>query len=214
MEASILSHVTLALLILIIFCTHITLISSSTQHLTLHQKSSFSTSTFIKNDMQYVKTSCQNTTYPNLCYNSLSVYATQIRSDPKMLASVALNLTVIATKSAAELMNNMSKPRGSDPGEGTAVADCVEVVEQAVDELESSIQEMGKARGSISDPAINDIQTWVSAALTDDYTCIDGLAGKALDDKVKIITTGIMTLVAQLTSIALAFINKFASSPQ
>ncbi|EEF50969.1 21 kDa protein [Ricinus communis] len=165
---------------------------------------------------QYVETSCRNTTYPKLCYDSLAIYATKIDSNPKMLAYVSMNVTLTATRSASELMKNLSRLKSLTPRQAAAIADCVAEIGQAVYELKKSIGEMGRATsGSGTDPIIiNDVQTWVSAALTDDTTCMDGFAGHAIDGEVKNIVKENMTKVARLTSIALALINSFGSSSQ
>ena len=89
--------------------------------------------------------------------------------------------------------------------------DCVEELSESVDELRSSIGEMSrlKGRGDFK-LMINDIQTWVSAALTDENTCSDGFQGKATNGNLKTIVRGRIVNVAQLTSNALALINRYA----
>ncbi|KAJ9147763.1 hypothetical protein P3X46_029886 [Hevea brasiliensis] len=198
MEGSILSHVTITTFIL--FFSILFTSTSATRLLTSNTNA------------QFVKASCSNTTYPKLCFESLGCYANKIQSNPKMLAHVALNVTFSATKSASDLMRTLSKLHGKKPREAGAIADCVEVVGDSVDELARSIGEMGRARGSNSDPVINDIQTWVSASLTNDDTCMDGFAGNAMNGEVKNIVMKNMTKAAHLTSVALALINSFASS--
>lgn len=200
MGNSILSHaITIPILIILFFSAHMIKISTSAH----------------TNNTQYIKTSCAKTTYPELCYTSLSSYSSQIQNNPKMLVHVALNVTLKSTKLASELMKNLSKRNELSHREAAAMADCVEVVGDAVDEIERSIGEMGRASGSSSDPVINDIQTWISAALTDDNTCLDGFSDNdaiAMDGEVKNIVRKNMEKVAHLTSIALALINRFASS--
>lgn len=88
--------------------------------------------------------------------------------------------------------------------------DCIEELSDSVDELRNSIGEMSQLRGSNFNQVINDIQTWVSAALTDENTCTDGFAGKTMNGKLKIAVNGRIVNVAQLTSNALALINKYA----
>ncbi|KAI8006229.1 hypothetical protein LOK49_LG07G00555 [Camellia lanceoleosa] len=90
--------------------------------------------------------------------------------------------------------------------------DCVEQLSDSVDQLRNSIGEMKKLKkGSNFDLAMNDIQTWVSAALTNDDTCTEGFAGKAMNGKVKYIVRRRIVKIAQLTSNALALINRLAS---
>lgn len=89
--------------------------------------------------------------------------------------------------------------------------DCVEELSESVDELRNSIGEMSRLKSrSSSKLMINDIQTWVSAALTDENTCSDGFGGKAMNGKVKNAVRVRIVNVAQLTSNALALINRYA----
>ncbi|VVA93676.1 unnamed protein product [Arabis nemorensis] len=57
---------------------------------------------------------------------------------------------------------------------------------------------------------ISDVQTWVSTALTDDDTCMDGF-GRART-VVKDLVRQHVVKVARLTSNALALINMYAST--
>lgn len=90
--------------------------------------------------------------------------------------------------------------------------DCLEVLGDTVEELQKSIKEMGETKNKKSFGfMMNDIQTWVSAALTDENTCMDGFGGKAMDGKLKTIVRGKIVNVCHLTSNALALINSYAS---
>ncbi|KAF5729884.1 putative Plant invertase/pectin methylesterase inhibitor superfamily protein [Tripterygium wilfordii] len=162
---------------------------------------------------EYIKTSCTNTTYPRLCYKSLSTYASKINGDPKLLATTALNVTYISTQSTSKLMKRISRIHNLRPRVAAAVADCVEVLGDSVDELQRSIEEMGRAGGGPSFGIVmNDIETWVSAALTDDDTCMDGFGGKAMKGRVKMLVRKNILRVSRLTSNALALVNNYASS--
>lgn len=81
-------------------------------------------------------------------------------------------------------------------------------------ELEMSMKEMGRTRSRSSsnfDFIINDIQTWVSAALTDEDTCTDGFSGNNMNGEVKVIVRGLVLKVAHSTSVALALVNNYAA---
>ncbi|KAJ6934852.1 hypothetical protein NC651_009750 [Populus alba x Populus x berolinensis] len=109
----------------------------------------------------------------------------------------------------------MTKVRtpGLDPRVHAAMLDCVEEVGDAVYELQRSIEEMDHAGGSNFSMVMNDVETWVSAALTDDDTCMDGFDEGAMKKKVK--TTVIsrhLRRIARLTSNALALVNRYAST--
>uniref|UniRef100_A0A2N9HS08 Pectinesterase inhibitor domain-containing protein n=1 Tax=Fagus sylvatica TaxID=28930 RepID=A0A2N9HS08_FAGSY len=109
------------------------------------------------------------------------------------------------------MMVNLSKGQGMSPKVVAAMRDCVEELRDSVDELNKSIGEMNNFNGSDFQLMINDIQTWVSAALTDDNTCTDGFQGNAMNGNVKTLVRGGIVNVAHLTSNALALINQYAS---
>lgn len=108
-------------------------------------------------------------------------------------------------------MKKLSHTHGMKPTEVAAMQDCVEELSDTVDELRKSIDEMGKAKGSDTQLMINDIQTWVSAALTDETTCTDGFAENSMDGNVKSEVRKNILNIAHLTSNALSLINNYAS---
>jgi len=59
---------------------------------------------------------------------------------------------------------------------------------------------------------MSNVETWVSSALTDESTCGDGFAGKALDGRIKASIRARMVSVAQVTSNALSLINQYAAN--
>ena len=92
--------------------------------------------------------------------------------------------------------------------------DCVENMSDSVDRLSRSVREldsMGRAVGQDFMWHMSNVQTWVSAALTDENTCMDGFAGGAMDGSVKTAVRRRVLNVAQVTSNALALVNQFAA---
>ncbi|KAK4800210.1 hypothetical protein SAY86_025575 [Trapa natans] len=162
---------------------------------------------------EFIKVSCSKTSYPTLCFNSLSRHASLIQTSPVLLAGAALNVTLDAALSTSTMMHKLSKTHGMTPREVGAMKDCVEELSDSVDELRKSIDEMGQLRRKPPNLGLllNDIQTWVSAALTDETTCSDGFAGKVMNGNVKIAVRSQIVTIAHLTSNALALVNKLAS---
>ncbi|KAM7258283.1 hypothetical protein ACFE04_014024 [Oxalis oulophora] len=161
-------------------------------------------------DTEFIKTSCSLTIYPDLCFATLSTYAFKIQSNPKLLALTSLNLTLDATST---MFKNLSKTHYNfmSPREAAAMKDCVEETKDSVDELRNSISEMSRSnnKGKSEELLISDVQTWVSAALTDEDTCMDGFYGKIMMNgnlKNQIVN------VAHMTSNSLALVNFYASS--
>ncbi|XP_030533011.1 21 kDa protein-like [Rhodamnia argentea] len=160
---------------------------------------------------EFIRTSCNKTTYPLLCFRSLSSFAAAIQTSPKLLASTALDVTLENACSASAMMANLSRSQGLKPREAAAMQDCVELLSDTVDELRRSIAEMKDPKGHDFEMMISDVQTWVSAALTNEDTCSDGFAGKEMNGKVKTAVRARIVTLSHLTSNALALINAYAS---
>lgn len=80
-------------------------------------------------------------------------------------------------------------------------------------ELQDSIRELNSINykdSSKFEMVMSDVETWVSAALTDDDTCLDGF-GRA-KTVVKDLVRQHVVKVVRLTSNALALINMYAST--
>ncbi|KDP22409.1 hypothetical protein JCGZ_26240 [Jatropha curcas] len=164
-----------------------------------------------KTNTEFIRTSCSTTTYPKLCYTSLSVHANTIQTSPKLLANAALNVTLGSAKSTSAMMSKLSQSHGMKPIEVEAMQDCVEELSDTVEGLRKSIGEMKTYKESDFKLMINDVQTWVSAALTDENTCSDGFAGKTMNGNTKTLVREMILNIAHLTSNALALINNYAS---
>ncbi|GMQ05038.1 hypothetical protein CsSME_00050235 [Camellia sinensis var. sinensis] len=153
----------------------------------------------------FIKSSCRATSYPALCVHSLSSYATKIQQSDKQLAQAALAVSLARARSTSVF-----------PRERQAVKDCVENMGDTVDQLGKSIQELGRVsrRAKKSHDFMwhmSNVQTWVSAALTDESTCVDGFGEHAMDGDVKGAIKSRVVSVSKVTSNALALVNRFAA---
>lgn len=123
-------------------------------------------------------------------------------------------MSLSRAKSAAAFVAKLTKVRGIKPREYQAVRDCIENMGDSVDRLGQSIRELGHMERAVGRDFVwhmSNVQTWVSAALTDENTCLDGFAGHFMDGNVKIAIKHRVTDVAKVTSNALALVNHFAS---
>ncbi|GAV64870.1 PMEI domain-containing protein [Cephalotus follicularis] len=157
---------------------------------------------------EFIKKSCSSTSYPMLCFSTLSRHANLIQNSPKILAHTALNVTLFTAKSVSNMMITMSHRHGMKPREMGAMKDCVEELSASTDALRRSLDEFSRIGSADWRLTMSDIQTWVSAALTDDMTCTDGFEGKEMNGNVKDVVGGQILKVAHLTSNALALINR------
>ncbi|XP_019200324.1 PREDICTED: 21 kDa protein-like [Ipomoea nil] len=166
-------------------------------------------------DDEFIKTSCGVTLYPKLCYDSLSPYANSV-STAAQLADAALEVSLRAARSASETVAKLSKERGGlGAREARAVVDCVENMEDSVDELErcaGEMKDLGWGGRQRMEEKMGNVMTWVSAALTDEGTCMDGFQEISGKEKIKGRIRKSILHLAHLTSNALALIKNLSSS--
>ncbi|CAN6705545.1 unnamed protein product [Malus baccata var. baccata] len=161
----------------------------------------------------FIRDSCSATTYPEVCIKSLSSYASSIKQSPRQLAQAALSVSLTKAQSAKTFVTKLAKFKGLKSREYGAIKDCMEEIGDTVDRLSKSVQElknMGKSKGQDFLWHMSNVETWVSAALTDDNTCLDGFSGKTLNGKIKSAVRAQVLNVAQCTSNALSLCNRFA----
>lgn len=164
-----------------------------------------------KADIQFIKMSCHTTSSPRVCTNTLLGYAAKIHSSPKIAAETALSIAYASAVSTAAAITKLSKTQGLTPREAGALRDCVEVLEDSVDDLQMSVKEMNYPETRSFGLRMSNVQTWVSAALTNEDTCKDGFDGDAMNGKVKSKVKDYIHDVEEMTSIALALINDYAA---
>lgn len=132
------------------------------------------------NDTEFIRTSCATTLYPTLCYTSLSRYANAIRQSPAQLALVAIGVSLSKAKHMTVYVSNLTSQAdyGPDPLAASALHDCFSNFGDAVDEITGSLKQMRSLRvngnGQSFRFQMSNVQTWMSAALTDQETCTDG----------------------------------------
>ncbi|VVB17686.1 unnamed protein product [Arabis nemorensis] len=167
-----------------------------------------------KKAVNFIQSSCKTTTYPTVCVNSLSSYANAIQTSPKRLAETALAVTLNRAQSTKLFVSRLTRFKGLKKREVEAIKDCVEEINDTIDRLTKSVQELklcgvatGKEQFSFH---MSNAQTWTSAALTDENTCSDGFSGRVMDGRIKNSVRARIVHVGQETSNALSLINAFA----
>lgn len=166
----------------------------------------------------FIRVSCRATLYPVLCYQSLSVYATKIQQNERQLAKAALAVSLGKARFTTMFVSKLTKVTGIRTRELRAVQDCIDNMGDTVDQLSRSLDELNhinRFRGGQDFMwHMSNVQTWVSAALTNENTCSDGFSGNFMEGNVKATVKRRIVTVAQVTSNALALVNRFAERHQ
>lgn len=183
----------------------LTLLFLSNFHTSLASTSSTTTEKY----KTYIKTACNSTTYPKECNNALLPFASKIKANPQKLCNTALSISIKAAKNCSSTISKLSKNQGLTKSEVAIIKDCIVNVKDSTDQLNQSLSAMEKLGSSNVKAQIDNIKTWVSAALTDETTCTDGFAGMTVSNTVKNTISNSILSVSKRISNALALINRF-----
>ncbi|KAL2233292.1 21 kDa protein-like [Sesamum indicum] len=166
------------------------------------------------NASEFIRTSCETTLYPELCYHSLAGYANAVQQDPGRLARVAIGVSLSRATRMTIYLANVSRQvdYGADHREAVALHDCFTVFGDAVDQIRGSLKQMRQLTGTGEELRfqMSNVQTWMSAALTNEDTCVDGFEDVG-DGPVKMDVCDRTVKVKEVTSNALALVNSYVA---
>ncbi|KAG7998394.1 hypothetical protein I3843_01G256700 [Carya illinoinensis] len=167
--------------------------------------------------MAYIEASCRTTRYPTLCIKYLSSYANANIQSPEQLAHLALSVSLYRALYTKTYMLKAAKELKASKAKGyQAMKDCLAEINDSVEQISQSIVELrrlGHESAAVGDDFfwhISNVETWVSAALTDVSTCLDELPGRNMS-KLKATIKGKVLNVAQATSNALALFHRYVA---
>ncbi|KAG5243560.1 hypothetical protein OIU76_009527 [Salix suchowensis] len=154
-----------------------------------------------------VRSSCVHASFPNLCIRTLSSYAGPANT-PRDLAQAAVKVSIARARRVSKYLDTLSGAKTKR--ERVALSDCVEQMYDSVDELSRTLGELKHLREETFRWQMSNAQTWVSAALTNEDTCLDGF--HEVESEVKDGVKRKITNVARVTSNALYLINRLDES--
>ncbi|XP_021804877.1 pectinesterase inhibitor 3 [Prunus avium] len=161
------------------------------------------------NSSHLVRSSCSHASYPNLCIHSLSTY-TGPANTPRDLAQAAVTVSLSRAHRVSSYLAQLSHSDQGTKRERSALSACIDLMSESLDELTRTLDELKHLHPETFRFQMSNAKTWVSAALTDDDTCLDGFA--ELDVKVKADMKRKITNAARVTSNALYLINRLDES--
>ncbi|KAJ8753311.1 hypothetical protein K2173_019710 [Erythroxylum novogranatense] len=127
-----------------------------------------------------IRVVCNVTRYPNSCFTSISSLNTPTKPDPEAIFNLSLQLSLRELSKLSSLLQTCNC---------TGIDDCVTQFDDALGRLNDSVLAMKVAPGEkvLTDEKVNNIKTWISAAMTDQETCLDGLSemGSTVIDEFK-----------------------------
>ncbi|XP_074557748.1 pectinesterase/pectinesterase inhibitor-like [Curcuma longa] len=150
-----------------------------------------------------IKALCAQTDYSDVCMRTVGAVNSSA-SDPKAFIQAAFQAAVDEVNGAVHLTNNVSAG-ATDEFNKNAFADCKSLLEYATEELQAAMTESHDVDGLAR--RTDDIKSWLSAVISYQETCIDGITQPDLQDSMR---KG-LTTAQQVTSNAIAFVDALSS---
>ncbi|KAF8388665.1 hypothetical protein HHK36_025345 [Tetracentron sinense] len=153
-----------------------------------------------------VKMICAHTDYKKTCETSLLkvMNSNSSSSQPKDLLKAAISIIVDEVDKA---LNHSSMFKFDKPDEKAAFEDCKVLLKDAKEELEESISHVGGHNLGKLPTRTHDLNSWLSAVMSYQQTCIDGFP----EGKLKSGMEKTMKSAKELTSNALAIVSEVSS---
>ncbi|XVF72661.1 hypothetical protein PTKIN_Ptkin12aG0137900 [Pterospermum kingtungense] len=130
----------------------------------------------VHNHLQIAHSACEGTLYPDLCVSTLSVVPDLTSKSLPELISATLNQTMYEVRlSSANCTNIEKRLRNYNTLEETAINDCLELFDNTLAELRVALADLAPKKLAVS-KNYHDLQTVLSAAMTNQYTCLDGFS--------------------------------------
>ncbi|KAL4352413.1 hypothetical protein GQ457_06G036980 [Hibiscus cannabinus] len=128
-----------------------------------------------------IRTVCNVTRYPESCLAALSSLNASKSGDPEAFLDLSLRISITRLSNLSSSLRSLNDLRPQP-----ALKDCLTLFDDALSRLNDSVSAT-KAELGLTEEKMSDIQTWISAAMTDQDTCNDGLEemGWTAGDEVK-----------------------------
>ncbi|KAJ0483473.1 putative pectinesterase [Helianthus annuus] len=165
----------------------------------------------------YIEAQCRTTLYFDLCVKTLLPYTNKNDlPSPQKLAQISLTTCLAKTRFTKAYVDMVAKQlnKTKNPGEYQALEDCLRQINNGVNQITLSVkelQEMGKDGEEKFSWHESNVQSWVSAALTDATTCMDGILGDEIGSKTKSMIKARFLNVKQLASNSIALFSRFTA---
>ncbi|KAI3519551.1 hypothetical protein L1887_08760 [Cichorium endivia] len=184
-------------ILMILFLT--TLVIAPVSFATVAQQNLYST---------FVKTSCSSATYPAVCVKTLLPYASAVKTNPYKLVNVALSTTLKSANATLSTISQLYKNKRITKWEAAVLKDCIGDIKDSMDEIKDSLKEIsGLPKSADKRFAISNAQTWTSAAITDENSCLDGFSDRKISPSIKKKIKNRILSLARVSSNALYLIN-------
>lgn len=129
----------------------------------------------IQKKLQIAHSTCEGTLYPQLCVSTLSTFPDLYTKSLPQIIAAAANHTVTEVKASETNCSGIRKKFSHLALlDKRALDDCLELLDETVSQLKTAITDLHTNKSAKKH--YSDLQTLLSGAMTNQYTCLDGFA--------------------------------------
>ncbi|KAK9231859.1 hypothetical protein WN943_022099 [Citrus x changshan-huyou] len=162
-----------------------------------------------------LKSSCSSTRYPDLCFSAIAAVpeASKKVTSQKDVIEMSLNITTTAVEHNYFGIQKLLKRTNLTKREKVALHDCLETIDETLDELHKAVEDLEEYpnKKSLSQHA-DDLKTLMSAAMTNQGTCLDGFSHDDANKHVRDALSDGQVHVEKMCSNALAMIKNMTDT--
>ncbi|KAI3693925.1 hypothetical protein L1987_76880 [Smallanthus sonchifolius] len=165
----------------------------------------------------YLESQCRSAMYHDLCVQTLLPYMNKNAvPSPQRLAQISLASCLSKARVTRTYMNMLEKKlnQTGNSQDYQALEECVHQIDNGVDQITRSFKEL-QQMGTDGDENFvwheSNVMSWVSAALTDVTTCIDGITGDGIGRREKAMIKARFLNMKQLASNSLMMFTRFTT---
>lgn len=163
----------------------------------------------LSTSVKSVKAFCQPTDYKETCEAELTKAAGNGTS-PTELAKAIFSITSDKIHKAISESATLNELKNDQRTKG-ALDNCRELLEYAIDDLKSTFDKLGGFEMTNFKKAVDDLKTWLSAALTYQDTCLDGFMN-ATTTEASAKMQNALNASQELTEDILAVVDQFSDT--
>ncbi|ESW17101.1 hypothetical protein PHAVU_007G210400 [Phaseolus vulgaris] len=160
-----------------------------------------------------MKVMCEGTEDPQLCHETLSTVKGNT-SDPKVYIAAGVEATMKSVIQALNMSDKLKVEHGDkDPGIKMALDDCKDLIQYALDSIESSVNLVNSQNIQAMYDQSPDFRNWLSAIISYQESCTDGLNNETNGEKEikEKLNTGSLDEMGKLTGIVLDIVTNLST---
>ncbi|CAL9164751.1 probable pectinesterase/pectinesterase inhibitor 46 [Musa acuminata AAA Group] len=152
-----------------------------------------------------IKAACGATLYQEQCVRSLGPLANGSTLDPVKIFQLAVQITIDELSKVSAALDSVAHNESLDSYTAAALTECKDLMGFAIDHLNDTLS----VTNFTAKDTVDDLKTWLSAAITDQYTCIEDMEGAL--PAVKTVVVESLANSTKFASNALAIFTEFTN---